>query len=217
MALEAVAGVSVEVGAGDGLVVGHGDGAVFALDLFATGAAEDGEGVAAAVEEDDDLLAAVDGGLGFGDELAGEDVFAGGLAELGAHVDEFDGGQGAVHDAGEHLDALVASALGVGPGLERGRGGAEDDDGVVEFGAHDGDVAAVVARGLFLLVAGVVLLVDQDEAEIDHGREDSGARTDDDAGFTAADAVPLFGAFVGREGGVKQATWCRRRRTSGRP
>ena len=98
----------------------------------------------------------------------------------------------------------VAAAFGVGPALQRRRGGAEDDDSVVELGAHDRDVAAMVARSFLLLVAGVVLLVDEDEAEVDHGREDGGARADDNAGFAAADAVPLLGALVGRQAGVQQ-------------
>jgi hypothetical protein len=44
------------------LVVGERDGAVLALQLFAAGAADDGEGVAAAVEQDQRLLAAVERG-----------------------------------------------------------------------------------------------------------------------------------------------------------
>jgi hypothetical protein len=62
-------------------------------------AAHDDEGVAAAVEQDDDLFAAVERGLGFLEEPAGEDLFLAGLLELDAHVDEFDGGQRAVGDA----------------------------------------------------------------------------------------------------------------------
>ena len=127
-----------------------------------------------------------------------------GLAEFGAHVHQFDGGQRAVHDAGEHLDARVAAAFAIGPALERRRGGAEHDDGLVEFGAHHSDVAGVVARRLLLLVAAVVLLVDEDEAEVDHRRKDSGARADDDAGFAATNAMPLLGALVGRKAGVQQ-------------
>ena len=72
------------------LVVGERDGAVFALDFFTAGAAHDDERVAATVEEDDDLFAAVERGLCFFDELAGEELFLSGLAELGAHVDHFD-------------------------------------------------------------------------------------------------------------------------------
>ena len=62
----------------------------------------------------------------------------------------------------------------------------------------------MVARRLFLLVAGVVLLVDDDEAEVVDGREDGRAGADDDAGFAASNAVPLFGALLGRERGVEQ-------------
>ena len=36
------------------------------------------------------------------------------------------------------------------------------------------------------------------------GREDGGAGADDDAGFAAADAMPLLGALVRRERGVQQ-------------
>ena len=135
-----------DVGAGgDGLVVGEGDGAVLALELLAAGAAHDDEGVAAAVEEDDGLLAAVEGGLGFVDEGAGEEMLGSGLLEFAAHVDQLDDGQRAVHDALVHLDEGVFGLLGVVPGFERRRRGAEDDGSLGEFGAHDGDVAGVVA------------------------------------------------------------------------
>ena len=66
----------------DGLVIGERDGAVFALELFAAGAAHDDEGVAAAVEQDDRLLAAIERGLGFFDELAGEELLLAGLLKL---------------------------------------------------------------------------------------------------------------------------------------
>jgi len=54
-------------------------------------------------------------GLRLGDELAGEDVFAPVSREFDSHVYKFDGGQRAVHHAGEHFDACVAAALGVWP------------------------------------------------------------------------------------------------------
>ena len=82
--------MGVVVGAGDRLVVGEGDGAVLALELFAAGAAHDDKGVAAAVEQDDGLLAAIERGLRFVDEGAGEEVLLAGLLKLAAHVDEFD-------------------------------------------------------------------------------------------------------------------------------
>ena len=184
---------------------------LLALELFSAGAAHGDEGVAAAIEQDHGLLAAVEGGLSFADQEAGEELFLAGLLEFDAHVDEFDGGQGAVDDALGHGDALVLAGLGILPALERGRGGAEDDGSSGQLGAHDGDVAGVVARGFFLLVALVVFFVDEDEAEVGDGGEDGGAGADDDGGFAAADAVPLLGALGGGEGGVEQGDAGRRR------
>src|ERR1700733_11282022 len=82
-------------------------------------------------------------------------------AELGAHVDHFDDGERARLHALEHFDARVAAALGVVPGFERGCCTAEDDGDAEKFCAHDSDVAGVVARCFFLLVAAVVLFVDE--------------------------------------------------------
>ena len=88
-------------------------------------------------------------------------------------------------------------------GFERRRRGAEKRDRVFEFGADDGDVAAVVARRFFLLVAGFLFFIDDDEAEIFERRENGGARADDDAGFAVADAPPFAGALYVAERGVK--------------
>ena len=103
-----------------------------------------------------------------------------------------------------HLDARVLALRGVLPALERRRGRAEHDHRAGELGAHHGDVARVVARRFFLLVALVVLLVDEDQAEIGRGREDRRARADDDGRIAATDAPPLLAALFGRERGVQQ-------------
>ena len=79
---------------------------------------------------------------------------------------------------------------------ERGRGGAEDDGAGLAETAHDGDVAGVVARRLVLLVAGLVLLVHDDDAEFVDGREDGRARADDDARLASMDAVPFVVALA---------------------
>src|SRR6185437_1277639 len=110
-----------EVGFVRVLVVGERDGAVFAFDFFTASPAHDDEAVAAAVEKDDDLLTAVECGLRFFEELASEDLFLSGLAELCAHVDALDDGERAGLHALEHFDARVAAALGVVPGFEAGR------------------------------------------------------------------------------------------------
>ncbi len=87
-----------------------------------------------------------------------------------------------------------------------GVAGAEHDDRTSEFGAHHGerDIAGVVARHFFLLVTLVVLFVDEDQAEVRQGREDSRTGADNDGRFTASDAAPLLAALFGREGGVQQ-------------
>ncbi len=73
-----------------------------------------------------------------------------------------------------------------------------------QLGAHHGDVARVVARRFFLLVALVVLLVDENQAQVGRGSKDGRARADDDGRIAAADAPPLLAALLGRERGVQQ-------------
>ena len=75
-------------------------------------------------------------------------------------------------------DALVPAGHRVLVGLHRRRRRAEHDERARVLRADDRDVAAVVARALVLLVRGVVLLVDDDQAE-----PSSGANT--------ADRVPM--------------------------
>src|SRR6185437_13607856 len=128
------------------LVVREGDGAVLALELGAAGAAHDGEGVTAAVEQNDGLLAAFEGSLRLLYEGARKEIFAAGLLKFLAHVDELDFRHGALRDALAHFNALVFAENGVLPRFKGGGSRAEDDKGVGEFGAHDGDIARVVTR-----------------------------------------------------------------------
>ena len=93
--------------------------------------------------------------------------------------------------------------LRVEVGLERRRGRTQHDDGIRHLGAHDGNVAGVVARRFFLLVGGVLLFVDDDQSEIGHRREDCRARADHHARVAALDAMPLLGAFFVGERGVQ--------------
>jgi hypothetical protein len=186
------------------LVVRERDGAVLAFEFFAAGAAHDGEGVAAAVEQNQRLFAALERRLGLLDERPREEIVPAGLLELAAHVDELDLGQRAVHHAVAQLDARVLAALRILPAFERGRSRAHHHHGAGQLGAHHGHVARVVARRFFLLVALVVLLVDEDQSEIRRGREDCRARADDDRRVAAADAPPLLAALLGRERGVQQ-------------
>ena len=67
----------------------------------------------------------------------------------------------------------------------------EHDERLLHPRAHDRDVAAVIARRLVLFVRAVVLLVDDDQADVLERREDRRPRADDDVDLAAPDAVPL--------------------------
>ena len=99
--------------------------------------------------------------------------------------------------------SLNLPLLGVVAGFETGRRGAENHHGVGGLRPHDGDIAAVIARRLRLLVAAVVLFVHHHQAEILHGREDAGARADHHARIAGANAAPLFGALDFAESGMQ--------------
>src|SRR5439155_25272281 len=71
------------------------------------------------------------------------------------------------------------------------RRGAEYDERTLAARTHNGDVAAVIARRLFLFVRAVVFLVDDDEPETIERRKDCRPRADDDIDLSPADAMPL--------------------------
>ena len=71
-------------------------------------------------------------------------------------------------------------------------------------GPPAGDLAGVVARVALLLVGGVVLLVDHDQAEIGDRSEDGRARPDADPRLAGAQAAPLVVAGAGGHPGVEQ-------------
>ena len=96
------------------------------------------------------------------------------LGDLAAHVDDVDEWHDSVlRRATREAGDGVLARLGVLPRFKGRRGRAEDDWTVFQMGAHYGDVARVVARRFVLLVARLVLLVDDDEPEVFDGREDS--------------------------------------------
>ena len=188
-------------------VVGERDGAVLAFEFLAAGAAEDDRGISAAVEQDHDLLFAVEPLFYFGGEFARDDLLMAGLLELLAHVDDFDFGQRALFYAIGQFDQRIFIFLCVEIRLQRGRGRTQHDDRVRHLGAHYGNIAGVVARRFFLLVGGVVLFVDDDQCEIGDRGKDCGARADDHAGVSTFDAVPLLGAFAVGERGVEDGNF----------
>lgn len=156
-------------------------------------------GVAAPVEEEDALFAffkAVEEELF---ERIGDDGELLVFPELPPHVHDLGGGEGSVIDPVVHADHLVLADPDVVEGFERGCGGAKNDGGVVEFGAVDRKIPAVVAGGLLLLVGGLVFFVDDDEPELVERREDGRTRPNHDPGFPACDAQPTVAPFAFRE------------------
>src|SRR5439155_16559047 len=100
-------------------------------------------------------------------------------------------------------EQLVLPAARVRPALEARRRTSQDDDGALRARAHDGHLARVVARRLALLVARLVLLVDDDGAEVAERREDGRAGADGDALLAAAEGEPGVVPLAVGEGAVQ--------------
>ena len=108
----------------------------------------------------------------------------------GADVDDLDRREAPTADALGKRQQMVLAALRVHPALEARRGAAKDDDRALGAGADDRDLACVIAWCFALLVARLVLLVDDDRAEIRERREDRRARADGDALLAASQCQP---------------------------
>ena len=124
-----------------------------------------------------------------------------GRQRLGAHVDRRDFGNRRAAEALGEDNPFVAAAPDIDHGLEGGRRGGENDRAGCVARAYDGDVAGVVDHPVFLLEAAVVLLVDDDQAEIGKGQEQRRARADDNARLAAGNRAP--GLAPARAGDVR--------------
>src|SRR5215469_4712314 len=80
--------------------------------------------------------------------------------------------------------------------LHRGGCGAQQRHGVFHFRTHDGHVPSVIARCFFLLVASLLLFVDDNQADVFEWSKDCGPRADNDTRVTHPDAPPLARAFL---------------------
>ena len=120
--------------------------------------------VAATVEEQERLLAALDRAphrlrQSRRDEAPARRTFE-------AQIDRLDGGKMRSAEAFRQVQAGVAAAPGVDLALDRRRGRHQHDRNGGFPRAHDRHVAGVIAHAVLLLVCRVVLLVDDDEPEI---------------------------------------------------
>ena len=126
------------------------------------------------------------------------------VCELAAQIGNANRRQHGVPRAFGHLDArpggaAVRTAAAAVEGLGRGRGGTQHERAPIaprHLGSH---LARMVARAGTLLVAGLVLLVDDDEAQVAERAKERRAGADDHTGRTAGDHIPLVQTLTRRK------------------
>ena len=126
------------------------------------------------------------------------------MRELPAQVGNADRGQHGVSRALGHLDArpggtVIRATAAAVEGLSRRRGRAQHERAAIatrHLGRH---FARMVARAGTLLVTGLVLLVDDDKAQVTERAKERRAGADDHAGRTTGDHIPLVQTLAGRK------------------
>ncbi|MBE7452555.1 MAG: hypothetical protein HS111_27850 [Kofleriaceae bacterium] len=215
VALDAAAGGARRAGLGDAVgevavvtdqaigraVVGHRHRAVPAAERVAAGLAHHEGREAAAVEEQDRLLAGSQGLVDGAGQRRRQHALA--VGQPAPEVDDLDRRQRGARGAAGHDQEPEAAGAGGGVGLEARGGRAQDGDGAGALGADQGDVAAVVAHALVLLERAVVLLVDDDHPQVGDRREHRRARAEGDAGLAPGQTLPLAQALPLVEAGVE--------------
>jgi hypothetical protein len=136
--------------------------------------------IAAPVEEDQALFAAVEAALQAGQQRGGKAF----LQFLAPRVDDAHHGHGVGHGALGQFQHLVTPRRGMVEGFQRGRGGTEHDGDVRLMRAPDRHVARRVTQAFLLLERGVVFLVDDDQLQARHGHEDREPGAEHDVGVT---------------------------------
>ena len=124
------------------------------------------------------------------------------LRKFSPHVDDRDLRQRTIVDSPLQHDPRVAASHGVVMAFHRRCRRAQDDQRAGSLPSYDGDIPAVIARTLFLLVRGIVLLIDDDEADSIEGREDGRPRANDDVHVTLTNPLPLIMALTRGETAV---------------
>ena len=162
-------------------------------DRRAAGAAVQRRRDTAPVQEQDRLAAALGDRPELRQQRPGERI-----AGLASEVDDPDRRQRSSEPAAE-LEPLEPL-----PAFGARRRAAVDRDSTLERGPLRGDRARVVAGVRLLLVGRVVLLVDADDADVAHRREDGRARADDDARLLGRDPLALVTSLGIREPRVQE-------------
>ena len=182
-------------------VVDERHAAVGALENLAAVGAHRDRVVAAAVEQQDALLAAAQV---FGQLLgqAGADLARVAGGEFGAHVGKLDAGQRAAAVTVFERHHPNTPALGGKGRFGARRGRSEDEQRVFGRGTLAGDLMRRVARRGFALVGVLLFFIQNDEPDVLQRRKDRAAGADDDIGVAALDHPPLQKALGVVEGRV---------------
>ena len=88
-------------------------------------------------------------------------------------------------------------------GLDRRRGGAEQDERARLGPAVKGDLPRVIARGVFGFIGVLLLLIEDEKPGLLQRRKDRRARADHDSGLAPGDAPPLVVAFADAQARVE--------------
>ena len=123
--------------------------------------------------------------------------------EILAQVDNFHRRERPVFHARIQLQEMIFSRPRVLKTFKRRRRRAEQRDSAFQFRAHDGDVPPVIARRFFLLVAGLLLFIHDNQAQIFERRENCRARSHHDARLAAPHAPPFARALHFRQRAVQ--------------
>ena len=169
-------------------VVSVGNAAVRTADDESAAGADGRSRISAAVQEENRLLVPVKPLTNGLEELAREDHPAS-ASRLPPHVLDPDVRKPSRPRAPRHLRKRILAALHVHPAFERRRRRTEHDARALERAAENRHVTRIVPRRLVLLVARLVLLVDDDKPKI----------ADHDARRTRADAMPFVVALAVRQ------------------
>src|SRR3954466_12408903 len=162
--------------------------ALRALQTKSARAAKRKRRIAAAVEKQERLIAALQRGLHDAgkprrDEAAARRTFA-------LQINRLDRRLRLPAEALGQGELPVASAPCVDHRLDGGRRGREHDRDVGDARAHHRHVARVIVYAVFLLVDGIVFFIDDDQAEVGVRQEQRRARADQDIHLAGRDRIP---------------------------
>src|SRR5271165_6009319 len=117
---------------------------------------------------------------------------SGTASKLFAQIDHLHARQRTLANALCHTQNSVAPGARIGEGFSRRCRGPQHDWTIAELRERNREITRVVANPVLLFIGGIVLLVDHDEAEVEHRREKGRARSDYDMGKTLDRGAPAF-------------------------